>query len=103
MCNTKPNFIICRDINYLNENNRKNQVNSLLKKYNLLRTVNFATRIQNSSSIAMDNIFIDSTRLNSSCTSPTVNGLSDHDAQLHTVNNITTKVNLIPLKQRTGK
>jgi hypothetical protein len=38
----------------------KKQVNSLLGTYNLSHTVNFATRVQNSSSTAMDNIFIDS-------------------------------------------
>jgi hypothetical protein len=43
-------FIICGDINinYLNENNHKQQINSLL------------TRVQNSSSTAIGNIFIDS-------------------------------------------
>jgi hypothetical protein len=55
--------------------------------------MNFATRIQKSSSTAIDNIFIDNTRLRSSCTSPTVNGLSNHDAQFLTAKNITTKVN----------
>jgi hypothetical protein len=79
---------------------RKKQVNSL---YNLSHTVNLATRVQNSLSIAIDNIFIDSTRLTSSCTSPVVNSLSDHDSELLTINNITTKVNVIPLKQRTRK
>jgi hypothetical protein len=44
-----------------------------------------------------------SARLNSSCTSPTVNGLSDHEAQLLTVNNINTKNNLLPLKQKTKR
>jgi hypothetical protein len=65
--------------------------------------VNFATRIQNTWCTVIDNIFIDSARLSSSCTSPIVNGLSDHNAQLLTVNNITTKVNVMPLKQRTRK
>jgi hypothetical protein len=66
-------------------------------------TVNFATRIKNSLRTAIGNIFIDSTRLSSSCTFPIVNGLSDNDAQFLTVSNITTKVNVIPLKQRTRK
>jgi exonuclease III len=82
----KSEFIVCGDINinYVNENNHKQQVNSLLKTYNLSHTINFATRTQNSSSTAIDNIFIDSTRLSSSCTSPIVNGLSGHDAQFLT-------------------
>jgi hypothetical protein len=65
--------------------------------------VNFATIIQNSSSTAIDNIFIDSARLSYSCTSPIVNGFSDHNAQFLTVNNIATNINSIPLKQRTRK
>jgi hypothetical protein len=64
-------------------------------------TVNFATRIQNDSSTAIDNIFVDSITLSSSSTSPIIYGLSDHDAQLLTINNIASAVNLIPLKQRT--
>jgi exonuclease III len=56
----KSEFIICGDINinYLNENNRKQQINTLLKTYNLHPppTVNFATRVQNSWSTAIDNI-----------------------------------------------
>jgi hypothetical protein len=65
--------------------------------------VNFATIIKNSSSTITDNIFIDSTRPNSSCTSPTVNGLSYYDAQFLTVNNISAKVNIISLKKGTRK
>jgi hypothetical protein len=105
LCNTKSEFIICRDINikYLNENSHTKQVHSLLKTYNLSHTLNFVTRIENSSSTAMDNIFIHSTRLISSCTSPKINSLSDNDAQFLTVNNITTKVNLVSLKQKIRK
>jgi hypothetical protein len=52
----KSEIIICGDINinYLNESNHKQQINSLLQTYNLSHTVNFATRIQNSSSTAID-------------------------------------------------
>jgi hypothetical protein len=56
-----------------------------------------------SSKTAIDNIFVDSTRLSSSCSYIVVSRLSDHGVQFLTVNNITTKVNLIPLKQRTRK
>jgi hypothetical protein len=65
--------------------------------------VNFPTRVKNSSSTAIDNIFIDSARLRSSCTSPIVNSLSDHDVQFITVNNVILKVNSTPLKQKTRK
>jgi exonuclease III len=79
----KSEFIICGDINvnYLKENICKQQINSLLKTYNLSHTVNFATRVQNSSSTGIDNIFKYSARLSTFYTSPIVNGLSDHDAQ----------------------
>jgi hypothetical protein len=61
--------------------------------------MNFVTRVQNYSSTAIDNIFIDSAKLSSSCTSPIVNSLSDHDAQFLIVNNIISEVNSTPLKQ----
>jgi ABC-type uncharacterized transport system ATPase subunit len=67
-----------------------------------IHTVNFATRVKNSSSTAMDNI-LDSARLSSSCTSPMVNGLSHHDAQFLTVNIIISEVCSTPLKQKTRK
>jgi hypothetical protein len=101
----KSEFIICGDINinYLTENNRKPQINSLLKTYNLLPTINLATRIQNSSSKAIDNIFIDNARLSSSYTYPIVNGLSDHDTKFLMVSNIATEVDLATSKWRTRK
>jgi hypothetical protein len=90
-------------INYLNESSQKKQLNSLLGQYNLSHSVNFATRVQNSSSLVMYNIFIDNARLSSTCTSPIANGLSYHDAQYLTVNNIILKVSSTPLKQKTRK
>jgi len=44
-------------------------------------TVNFVTRIQNSSSTAIDNIFVDNSIINLSFISPIINGLSVHDVQ----------------------
>jgi hypothetical protein len=79
------------------------KTNSLLKTDNLIRTVNFATRIRNDSRTTIDNIFVDSIRFSSSSTSPVINGLSDHDAQYLMINNIAAASNLIPLKQRTRK
>jgi hypothetical protein len=81
----------------------KKKKNTLLRTYNLSHTVNFATRTQNSLSRAIDNIFIEIARLGSSCTSPIVNSLSDHDAQFLTIDNNATKENLIPPKQKTRK
>jgi hypothetical protein len=88
--NPKSEFLICGDLNidYLSDSNRKKQINLLLTTYNLIHTVNFASRIQNDSSTAIDNIFVDVTRLSSSSTSSIINGLSDHDAQFLMMNNL---------------
>ena len=79
--NPKPEFI-CGDINvnYLNEN-RKN-LDSILLSYNLPRTVNFPTRVQNNYISAIDNIYIDNSKLETYSVKPLINGLSDHEAQL---------------------
>jgi hypothetical protein len=91
----KTEFLICGDINtvYLLESSRKKHLFSLLTTYNLSHTVDFATRMQNKSSTTIDNIFVGNSRLGSTIRLPLINGLSDHDAQLHTINNIyaTTK------------
>jgi hypothetical protein len=42
--------------------------------------INFPTRIQNYSSTASDNVFIDSSRKEHVSIEPVINGLSDHDA-----------------------
>jgi hypothetical protein len=100
--NSKSEFLICGDINadYLNDNNQKKQLDSLLTTYNLSHTVQFATRTQNDSGTIIDNISVDITRLSSSSTCPMINDLSDHDVQFLTVN-ITPAINIIHLKQRT--
>ena len=46
-------------MNYLIESNQNKQLATLLTTYTMLRTVNFATRIQNNSSTAIDNIVVD--------------------------------------------
>jgi hypothetical protein len=86
----------------LNEILPEKQANPLQGTYNLSHTVNFATRVRISSSTAIDNIFLDSARLISSCTS-IVNGISGHDAQFLIVNNIIFEVNSTPLKQKIRK
>ena len=47
--NPRLNLIICGDINvnFLNDSDRKSQLDALLNSYNLLSTVNFPTRINN--------------------------------------------------------
>jgi hypothetical protein len=99
----KAEFLICGDINtdYVIESNWKEQLSSLLTTYNLSHTVDFATRIQNKSSTAIATIFMDNSRLGSSITSPLTNGLSDYDAQLHTVNTIYAATHKVSLKRGT--
>jgi hypothetical protein len=96
-------FLICGDINtdYLLESSQKKHLSSLLTTYNLSHTVNSATRIQNESSTAIDNIFVDNSRLGSTITLPLINGLSDHDAQLLTINNTHATTKKVSSKQRT--
>jgi hypothetical protein len=100
----KPNveFLICGDINtnYLMESNRKRQLSSLLTTYNLPSTVTFSTQIQNKTCTAIDNIFVDISRLESSTISPLKNALSDHDAQLLTMNKIHTATTKFPQKEK---
>jgi hypothetical protein len=89
----KTEFIICGDFNidYLTDNYKKNQLNSLLNSYNLFSTVNFPTRVTNTSKSAIDNIlvFIDYSRIGKFELSPMYNGISDHDAQWLLIHDIT--------------
>ena len=86
----KAEFLLCGDINinYLHENNCKKYLSSLLTAYNISHTVDCAARTQNKSSSAIDNIFVVRSRMGSNITSPLINGLSYHDAQLLAINNI---------------
>jgi len=63
----------------------------------LSHAVHFATTTQNDSSTAVDNIFVDITRLSSSSTYLMINGLSDHDVQFLTVNSIAPATNIVHL------
>jgi hypothetical protein len=66
-------------------------------------TINFATRTQDNSHTAIDNIFVHSTRLNSSSTSLIINGLSDNGGKLIAINNTTATATLTPFRNRTRK
>jgi len=76
---------MCGDINinYLESNNKKNQLDSVLGTYNLIDTVFFPTRIVCNSVPPTDNIFIDNRR--SYIIKPCSNGLLDHDGQILTL------------------
>ena len=60
----------------------------MLLTYNFLAIVYFPTRSQGYSSIAIDNIFIDTYKFINFTVSPLYNGLSDHDAKLLKINNV---------------
>jgi exonuclease III len=83
-------LIICGDINidYLTVSDRRRQLDALLLSYNLTATVKFPTRVQNQSSTAIDNIFINNYKFTKYTVSPIYNGLLDHDAQLLTIKDI---------------
>jgi hypothetical protein len=88
-------FIICGDINinYLKDSEDKTHLDNILLSYNLISIINFPTRVQNTSSTAIDNIFIDVSQFESYTVTPITNGLSDHDVQLL---KISTEYTLVP-------
>ena len=90
--------IICGDINtnYLKESEDKTRLDNILLTYNLISIINFPTRLQNTSSTAIDNIFIDVSQFESYTVTPITNGLSGHDAQLL---KISTGYTLAPVRK----
>jgi hypothetical protein len=89
LCKPKNEFIICGDfiVNFLEECGRKMQLALLLQSYNTFHTVQFPTRITETTSFAIDNIFIDNARINTFEVMSISNGLSDHDAQCLVIKN----------------
>jgi hypothetical protein len=57
-------------------------MDAVLNFYNLFSTIDFPTRNYNDSFSAIDNIFIDNTRLNNYQVFPLINRLSDRDMQI---------------------
>jgi hypothetical protein len=101
----KTEFIICGDlnVNFLSDSNFKFKLSLLFQSYNLFYVVDFPTRfnsINNScrpdkcSGTALDNIFIDVSRLSSFKLNPIINGRSDHNGQYFILDRVfSTKVN----------
>jgi ribosomal protein L22 len=85
--------VICGDINinYLENCNKRQQLDALLQTYKLTGTVSFPARKSKASTTTIDNIFI--TRTKNYSINPHINGLSDHEAQIITVEN------MVPTKQ----
>ena len=86
-------YIICGDINitYLVGSDTKSRLEALLKTYNLTSVVNFPACTQKSSTTAIDNIFIDITKMGNYSICPIINGLSDYDAQSITLHSFNRK------------
>jgi exonuclease III len=83
---SKPNLLmlVCGDfnINYLIDNNKKQQYNYMLQSFNLYSVVHVPTRITTTTQTLIDNIFIDITKFENYTILPVFNGLSEHDGQL---------------------
>jgi hypothetical protein len=81
--NPSMEILICGDFNvhFLSNCNRKQNLSLLLGAYNMIHTVDFPTRIQNGHSSAIDNIFVDKSRMQSCKIFPLSNALSDHKVQ----------------------
>jgi len=73
------------NINYLENCNKRQQLDSLLPTHNLIGTVSFPTRKSKASSTAIDNIFI--TRTKNYVINPHINELSNHEAQIIMIEN----------------
>ena len=65
LCTIKSNLIICGDVNvnYLPDSDKKSHLNALLNSSNLFSIVQFPTRTYRNSISAIDNIFIDTTKI----------------------------------------
>jgi len=64
---------------------KKNQLDNILQSFNLSSIINFPTRIGPDSFSTIDNVFIGNSYLNEFVITPLINGFSDHDAQLLTI------------------
>ena len=82
---------MCRDfnINYFNDNQNKQALNSLLTSYSLYSIIDFPTRrIYNNSHTMIDNIFINKFKNENYSVYSLINSLSDPDAQVLSLSNI---------------
>jgi len=83
---TSSELILCGDlnINYLNNNSRKDLLQSLYVSFSLFSTVRVPTRISNNSCTLIDNLYI-GTYMHELSVHPLINGLYGHDAQIITL------------------
>jgi len=85
--NLKFNFIIYGDINikYPVESYKKYKLDDILHSFNLSSIVNIPTRIGPNSISTIYNVFIDNSHLNKFVIISLIISLSDHDAQILTI------------------
>jgi hypothetical protein len=83
-------LVICGDFNikFYKESILNQQITLPFQSHNLFQAINFPTRISKVYSSAFDNIFVDCGRINSHCVLPTINGLSDPEAQYLVLNDV---------------
>jgi len=91
--NISNKSILCGDFNidYTIDSCRKHLLDSLLASFNLFSTVKFPTRISTHYSSQIDNIYVNGYKFDFSVY-PFTNGLSDHDAQIITLTDISTPI-----------
>ena len=92
--NNTVDIILCGDfnINYLNDSQTKQALNSLLTSYSLCSVIDFPIRIHNNSNTVIDNVFINKYKNVNYSAYPLINGLSDRDAQVLELSNIIVPV-----------
>jgi hypothetical protein len=94
-------IIICGDINinYLIENEQKKRLDNMLLMHNLTGIVNFPTRINGTSAVAIDNIFLDISCFEEYTVCPFINDLSDHDGPIVKIKTVfqtySDKINIV--------
>jgi len=88
--NNTVDILLCGDfnINYLNNNQNKQALNSLSASYSLYSIIDFPTRIHNNSHTMIDNVFINKFKNESYSVYSLFNVLSNHDAQVLSLSNI---------------
>jgi len=84
LCTIDSRIIICGDINinFLIDNEQKRKLENMLLMYNPTGIVNFPTRINGTSSTAIDNIFFDTSCFEEYTVCPLIDDLSDQDGQI---------------------
>lgn len=88
--NNTVDIILCGDfnINYFNDNQNKQALNSILTSYSLCSIIDFPMRIHNNLHTMIDNTFINKFENDNYSVYPLINGSSDHDTQVLSLSNI---------------